>query len=348
MPRNASNPRILITRLSAIGDCVHTMPLVCAIKRACPGAFIAWAVEPAAAPLVEGHEAVDQVVVVPKGWLKSLATIRSVRRQLRALKCDTSLDPQSLSKSCMLGWFSGARRRIGFAKGQGRELAPWLNNTCISPRASHVVDKYLEVARPLGITSLTVEFCMKHDPLAKHTIERYLADAGVDRPFAMINPGAGWDSKLWPLERYAHVAQHVGETHKRPSVVVWAGNRERLWAEQIVTSSSGHAHLAPPTSLLELTELCRLSGLFVGSDTGPLHIAAAVGTQCVGMYGPTSPAVCGPYGTGHVIVQTDRPTDASRMRDPTNDVMHSISAEQVADACDRVLAGNATNKTHAA
>ena len=348
MVRSASSPRVLITRLSAIGDCVHTLPLACAIKRACPEAFIAWVVEPAAAPLVEGHDAVDKVVVVSKRWLKSIKTIRDVRRRLRSLRCDTSLDPQSLSKSCLLGWLSGARQRIGFAKGQGRELAPWLNNTCVAPRRSHVVEKYLEVARPLGIESPTVEFRMKQDLEAMRTVGRYLIDARIGQDFNVINPGAGWDSKLWPPGRYAHVARHLRDSHDLPSVVVWAGDRERQWAEEIVALSAGRAHMAPPTSLLELTELCRSARLFVGSDTGPLHIAAAVGTQCVGMYGPTRPEVCGPYGKGHVIVQAANPTDARRMRDPNNDVMRTISAEAVVAACDQAVASDATKETRAA
>jgi heptosyltransferase-1 len=339
---DASKPRILITRLSAIGDCVHTMPLACALRKAYPEAFIAWAVEPMSAPLVKGHEAIDQTIVVPKGWLKKLSTIRQVRRQLRELKFDIALDPQSLSKSSLLGWFSGARQRIGFAKGQGRELALWLNNSRVQLQSTHVVDRYLEVARPLGIESPAVEFRMIKDPVAQQMIEQFLTGAAIQNPLAVINPGAGWASKVWPAERYAAVARHLGETHGHTSVVVWAGDSEHAWAKQIVEQSAGHAQLAPPTSLLELTELCRKADLFVGSDTGPLHIAAAVGTRCVGMYGPTSPEKCGPYGTGHVNVCAEQSAGSSKkMRDADNDVMQTISAEQVASACDEAIA-NAT------
>ncbi|MCG8583788.1 MAG: glycosyltransferase family 9 protein [Pirellulales bacterium] len=344
----ASSPRILITRLSAIGDCVHTLPLACALRRAFPEAFIAWAVEPLPAQLIEGHDAIDETIVVPKKWLKKWSTIRAVRRQLRALKFDTVLDAQSLSKSCLLGWLSGARRRIGFGAGQGRELALWMNNTRVKPTAAHVVDRYLEVAGPLGIESPEVEFRMKCDAASKDNIERFLDQSSLTEPIAVINPGAGWASKVWPAERYAAVAKHLGEQHQHKSVVVWVGQDERTSAELIVERSAGHARLAPPTSLLDLSELCRRANLFVGSDTGPLHIAAAVGTRCVGMYGPTEPEKCGPYGEGHVTVRAHAQSEVKKMRNADNDIMQSITADEVVEACDRALADGAASDYRAA
>ena len=337
---DASKPRILIARLSAIGDCVHTLPLACALRRTFPEAFIAWAVEPVAAPLIEGHEAIDQTIIVPKGWLKKFSTIRQMRRQLRTLQFDIALDPQSLTKSSLLGWFSGARERIGFAKDQGRELALWTNNTRVKLTTAHVIDRYLEVARPLGIESPEVEFRMKHDADAERSISDFIANSSIEQPIAVINPGAGWASKVWPAERYAAVAEHLGQTHGYTSIVVWAGDTERQWAEQIVKQSQGYARIAPATSLLEFTELCRNAKLFVGSDTGPLHIAAAVGTRCVGMYGPTNPEKCGPYGAGHVVVRAEQ-SDSGKMRDAENDVMQTITAEQVCAACDTAISSPA-------
>lgn len=345
----ASSPRILITRLSAIGDCVHTLPLACAIKRAFPDAFLAWAVEPLPAQLVEGHDAVDETIIVPKKWLKKWSTIRAVRRQLRDLKFDTVLDSQSLSKSCLLSWLSGARERIGFGAGQGRELALWLNNTRIKPTAAHVVDRYLEVARPLGIESPDVEFRMKRDQTSQDVVNQFLAENELKRPLAVINPGAGWASKVWPAERYAAVAKHLGDDAGHMSVVVWAGESERQWAEAIVAQSAGHARLAPATNLLELTELCRRADLFVGSDTGPLHIAAAVGTRCVGMYGPTRPEKCGPYGSGHVTLRAAQSTGGGhKMRDADNDVMQTITAAEVIAACDQALSDESPSEFRAA
>jgi ADP-heptose:LPS heptosyltransferase len=186
----------------------------------------------------------------------------------------------------------------------------------------HVVRRYLELLRPLGVraTDEDVVFNLPHDDGSETTINRTLVSAGLTGDFAVINPGAGWDAKVWPAERYGAVASGL----PIPSFVVWAGEKEYTWAKQIVASSKDMARLAPPTTLLELTALVRRTRLFIGSDTGPLHIAAAAGTPCVAMYGPTSAEICGPFGPGHVVLQG------------TNSMLQ-ISSEQVLNACQQVL-----------
>lgn len=333
----ASAPRFLICRLSAVGDTVHTLPLVHLIKQRWPNAYVAWAVEKGPAPLVQSCLAVNETVVVPKGFLKSPRQIAQLRRRLRALKIDIALDPQSLAKSAVLAWLSGAKRRIGFAKPIGRELAPWLNSHLVKPQETHVVRRYLEVLRPLGVRASVGDIVcdLPRDDAGESTIRRYLAAVLPNQEFAVISPGAGWDSKVWPAERYADVASQL----PLPSVVVWAGEKEWAWAQQIVANSQGKACLAPETSLLELTALCRQARLFIGSDTGPLHIAAAVGTPCMAMYGPTRPEVCGPYGSGHIVLQTSHEDLGSSRKAAGNisEAMLQISVEQAVTACRRML-----------
>jgi ADP-heptose:LPS heptosyltransferase len=337
MTTPASSLRFLICRLSAVGDTVHTLPLVHLIKQRWPDAYVAWAIEKGPAPLVQSCLAVNETVVVPKGFLKSPSQIAQLRRRLRALKIDIALDPQSLAKSAVLAWLSGAKRRIGFAKPIGRELAPWLNSHLVKPQETHVVRRYLEVLRPLGVrASLGDIVCdLPRDENSESTIRRYLAAVLPSQEFAVINPGAGWDSKVWPAERYADVARQL----PLPSIVVWAGEKERAWAQQIVAGSEGKAHLAPGTSLLELTALVRQARLFIGSDTGPLHIAAAVGTPCMAMYGPTRPEVCGPYGAGHIVLQTSHEDLGSSRKASGNvsEAMLQITLEQALTACRRML-----------
>ncbi len=155
----------------------------------------------------------------------------------------------------------------------------------------------------------------------------------------MINPGASWDSKLWPAERFATVVRHLGDQHGAPSVVAWAGKRERQWAETIVSASSGHAVVAPNTSLVELAALLRGARIFLSADTGPLHMAAAVGTPSVGLYGPTRPADCGPYGAHCVAIQEYYQGGGRReRRRANNDAMRAITIDRVCQACDRMLA----------
>lgn len=327
--------RVLITRLSAVGDCVHTLPVATAIRARYPRAMIAWCVESGAAPLVQSHPAVNRTVVLKKGWLNSPNTVWEARKKLRALKCDVVIDPQSLSKSALAGWLSGARTRIGFAPPQGREIAPWLHTVRIERTKEHVVDSYLQLLAPLNIANVTPRFAIKTDEAALSSIDKFMFHTGLAPSYAVINPGAGWDSKLWPAERYARVAEHLGHSAELRSVVVWAGDRERQWAEEIVAASGGHAVLAPKTSLLELACLIKSAKLFVGSDTGPLHLAAALDIPCVAMYGPTAPAVCGPYGSRHITIY--KPQSKAEMRRSDNSAMAAIGVTEVCHACDQLL-----------
>jgi len=198
-----TNPRFLICRLSAVGDTVHTLPLAHVIKQRWPRAFVAWAVEKGAAPFVQSCPDVDETIVVPKGFLKSPSHLVQLRRKLRKLAIDVALDPQSLTKSAVLAWLSGAKHRIGFTRPIGRELAPWLNQELVKPRHPHVVRRYLEVLRPLGVetSDRDVAWNLPHDPASDATIDQFLNTAGLTTDFAVINPGAGWDSKVWPAER---------------------------------------------------------------------------------------------------------------------------------------------------
>jgi len=332
-------PRILITRLSAIGDCILTMPMVTALRRAIPKAFIAWAVERAAAPLIEHHASVDQVIRVPKRVLRKPLELWQLRRELRAWKFDIALDPQALSKSAIISWLSGARRRISFRGPVGRELAPWLATELVTSQQPHVVDRYLELLQPLGVQGGEVRFDVPHSATAEQAMMPLLKQPRLSGGYAVINPGAGWPTKLWPADRLGQVAEQLGRERGLPSVVVWAGEQEKKLAEQIVAAAPESAVLAPPTSLLELTVLMRRARLFVGSDTGPLHLAAAVGSPCVGIYGPTRPEECGPYGTGHQVCQTYRPAANERVKKAgSNDAMQSVTVETVWQACERLLA----------
>jgi lipopolysaccharide heptosyltransferase I len=338
----SSAPRILITRLSAIGDCIHTMPLVGALRRGFPRAHVAWITQAAPASLLEGYPGLDEVIVAPRGWLKSLRQLRRLRRELRSREFDIVLDPQSLTKSALLGWLSGAAQRIGFTAPQGRELSLWLNNERIDPRRDHVVERYLELLCPLmDMAELRPRFELPVRQWA--TIERFLDQGVWTTGFVVINPGAGWDSKLWSPERFGQVARHLERTHRLPSVVVWAGRREREWAERIVAQAGGAARLAPETNLPELAALLRRARLCVACDTGTLHLAAAVGTACVGLYGCTRPSICGPYGSEHATVQAYYQDGTSRQRrNARNDAMRAINVSMVTRACDRVLAGTST------
>lgn len=335
---NNEAPRILICRLSAIGDCVLTMPLLCALRERYPNAHIAWAVEKAGSLLLEGHPCLDELIVVPKGWLKSPRAVWQLRAKLRAGRFDIALDPQSLTKSAVLAWLSGAQRRIGFHSPRGRELSLVLNREFVAAKHSHIVDAQLDLLKPLGIESPPVQFRLPVVADVEAKVDEMIRQMHLGCDFIAINPGAGWESKLWPAERYGIVARALGERYQLPAVVVWSGDRERAWAETIVARSGGRALVGPRTSLPELAAFMRRATMYLGSDTGPLHIAAAVGTPCVALFGPTLPSDCGPYGEQHLSVQKALPPEDRRLRrHGPNDAMRKIDPDSAIDACERLL-----------
>ena len=332
--------RILITRLSAIGDVILTMPMACALKRQNRANEITWLAESVPAKLLHDHPCVDNVVVVRKGWLKSPATILDLRRRLRERQFDVVLDPQSLLKSSTAGWLSGAALRIGFGGSRGREMTPYLNHIAVPPTKTHLVDCQMELLRPLGIYSPFVEFQIPQPQRVVDRVDEWLGQQPklMGGPFYVLNTGAGWGSKRWPTDRYSQLAIELFDETHIPSVVVWAGDKEKELAETIVEQSGHCSVMAPQTSLLELAELFRRATLFVGSDTGPLHLAAAVGLPCVGLHGPTEPAKSGAYGSQHISVQAYLQTGPSKERRGNNNAaMQAISVGDVSAACHQIL-----------
>ena len=334
----SSSPRILIVRLSAIGDVIHGIPVACALREHFPQSHIAWMVEGRSADLLRGHKAIDEIINVPRGWLKSPAFVWRLRGQLRRERYDVAIDMQGLTKSALVAWMSGAKRRIGFSGWEGRELSARLNNELVAATTRHVVDINLELLRPLGITSPTVRFDLPETSADRAMAERLVAESPLRGGFAVINPGAGWPSKWWPRDRFAAVARYLGEREATPSLIVWAGPQEREWAEEIVSLSQGHARLAPATTLTELAAICRRARLFIASDTGPLHVAVAVGTPCVGLYGPVPAERNGPYGPQHASIQKMcLPTRSRERRTAGPESMEAIGVDDVCQACRRVL-----------
>jgi len=339
--------RILICRLSAIGDCVHTIPLAVKAKELWPNCKLTWIVDCVALQLLQPHPAVDEVIKIERHWVKNARLWKTLRRELQERNFDLTLDPQGLIKSGMLAWLSGARIRIGFDYSHGRELAPILANRRVTRTQRHMVDTYLELLSPWSPTSAgQAEFQM---PIyaATENVPAILLASGFDllEPFACMTPGAGWATKLWPVDRFAAVASYLQAKHNLRSLVLWAGDSEKAMADQIMANSNGSALVAPRTSLTELAELARRAKLFLASDTGPLHIAAAVGSPCVGLFGPTWGDESGPYGSKCVSVQSPKlPGPRSRMRSGDNSAMLAIEVEEACLVCTRVL--NSESLTH--
>ena len=228
--------------------------------------------------------------------------------------------------------------RIGFARPIARECS-WLALTNpVKPVATHVVDRNCDLLVPLGIRESRPAFDMPTWPVSRERVRHWLASLRLPDPPVVINPGAGWASKRWPAERFAALARCLHRRHGIRPLVVWGGGEERALAEQIAAEACGEAVVAAETTLQDLGELFRLSRLVISGDTGPLHLAAAVGTPCVGLFGPVPAARNGPYGSQHVCVE---PPDALRPKwdDRKTDTvsMAGIDVERVVAAVEDLL-----------
>ncbi len=332
-----TKPRFLIARLSAIGDVAHSLPLLEELKEHFPSAPIAWVAEPGPSQILKHHPHIERLIVVDKNWRKSLRKILMLRRELRQFAPSVSIDPQGLSKSSFVGWLSGARLRIGYAGENGRGLSKLLNNCLHHPTSSHIVDCNLELLKPLGIEPKIARFHIAEQPEESHAIEQLLERAGMKTPFAVMNVGAGWKSKLWRADRFAHVASYIFEKYSISSLVLWSSDSEKLAAEEICRLST-HAIMAPHTSLREVASLARRCCVFIASDTGPLHIAVAVGAKCIGLFGPMPASRNGPYGEHNIAIQKAQFNGPrSERRRAPSEIMDSITAKDVCDACDTIL-----------
>ncbi len=293
--------RVLIVRLSAIGDVVFALPLAAALRKARPDAFIGWIVEEPAAALLAGNPLLDWIKVVPKKWLKRPSLVAEIRRDLRAQRFDIALDPQGLTKSAAAAWLSGAKTRIGFAKPASWEIAPWLNNTLLQPEGTHVVDINRSLLRALGAFGIeppapgTADFtfppCGDRDA---QTIAAFTAALPASA-FALMAPWGTFTSKLWPLDRFLALARRLRDAHGFPSAMLGHGERERSAVADLAARSGGALVPAPDVGLVGVIELARRARVVVGCDSFPTHAAAAAGCPTVGLFGVSDPARVGPY-----------------------------------------------------
>jgi lipopolysaccharide heptosyltransferase I len=281
--------RLLVVRLGSLGDLVHTLPAVSALHRTFPRLEIDWLVDAVHEEFLGLVPVLSTVVTLTaptaRGWL-------DVRRRLRARAYDVALDFQGLLKSAALSRLSGARRIVGFERASLREpSAAWLygERVAIAP-GGHVIEKNLQLATAAGARAEHAEFPIRD------VESRALAAirAHDSSPFALLNPGAAWPNKRWPTDRFAGLARWLRDRHGLRSIALW-GPGEQALARSIVRESSGSATEAPPTTLTDLVALSRAAAIVVSGDTGPTHIAAAVGTPVVAIFGPTDPSRNGPW-----------------------------------------------------
>jgi lipopolysaccharide heptosyltransferase I len=328
--------RILIVRMSALGDIVHALPVLAAIRCAWPNAEIDWLADRAYAGVLDLVSGLTRTIIGRPDLPRAVG-------ELRGRRYDVALDLQGLLKSALMAKASGARRVLGFDKAALREKgAAWFYHESIAiPPGAHVIGKNLAVLSALGVSAPDrPEFPFRVPASrAADEIERQVHSRG-HRRFALINPGAAWPNKRWAPDRFGAIAAHLHDQHGLPSFVLW-GPGERALADTVVAASSGAAVPAPETSLGDLLAVVSRAALMVSGDTGPLHFAAARRTPIVGLYGPTWPERNGPWDPADLVLSRAASCECHHKRQcqrgGTRLCINDISVEEVTTAVDRRL-----------
>jgi heptosyltransferase I len=353
-----NNQRLLVVRLSAMGDVIHTLPAVHFLRQSFPHAYIGWLIEErwaellcaAGSPRRGGRSTlrplVDEVHAVNlRAWRKSLLSISTAQpiarvwNDVRGAKYDVAVDLQGALRSSVLASFSGARVVYGAAEPRESPASLWYTRKVVA-HGRHVIEQNLSVAA--GLVGGAMEFSpadvscdLPRDIRAERRVEQRLAELGVGE-FAILNPGAGWGAKRWPAQRYGEVARQLTDMGMR-SILNYGPGEEELVRE--TEAASGESALAMSCSITELIALTRRARLFIGGDTGPLHLAAAVRIPVVAIYGPTDPARNGPYGTRSVVLRAAESVTSHARRTTADEGLLGIDSDAVINAASTLLEG---------
>jgi lipopolysaccharide heptosyltransferase I len=347
--------RLLIVRLSAMGDVIHTLPAAYALRDSFPQATIGWLVEERWAELLCAPRAsrrgprssqrplVDWVHTVRlRGWrdslfsLPTLQQIATVWNDVRGAQYDVAVDLQGAMRSAALARWSGARLVYGAAEPR-ESAASLLYDRKPIARGTHVIEQNLSVAEALAGRRLdprTVDF--PRDPESEERIADRLSARRITR-FVILNPGAGWGAKRWPVERYGQVARILADDGIHPILNYGPGEKDLARA---AASASGGAADAISCSLSELIALTRRARLFIGGDTGPMHLAAALGVPVVAIFGPTDPERNGPYRTRSIVLRNPASPTTHERRSGPDEGLLEISADAVVAAARKLLAAS--------
>lgn len=345
---------ILIVKTSAIGDVTHTLPALTALRSHFPDARITWLVEEAAAGIIEGHPEIDRLLVSRrKSWLrdfkrqkgKTLREILAFIKKLRDTRYDLLLDFQGLLKSSMFVALCRAERKVGFGRGmEHAEMSYLFLNERVPPVSMdiHAVDRELALLRAIRIATEDTGYSLPLSPEERRQADILLQELGVDPgpPLVAINPMTTWPTKHWRNRGFAEMADRL---HLAGNQVVFTGGAADAGAitEILAEMRRPAVSVAGRTSLKGLAALFSWAAAVVSTDTGPMHIAAAVGTPVVALFGPTAPWRTGPYGKGHRIVRTAcacSPCFKKSCALGTTACMRDIRVEEVMEAVNAVLA----------
>ena len=328
--------RILVVRLGAMGDIIHALPAVARLKCSFPQARITWAVESQWSPLLNGNPYIDEVLHLPISvWRRRLGIVtwrefQAVRTSLRASRFDLAVDFQGLLKSALVTFFSRADRVVGFERDELREpIAASFYSDQVPSEARHIVRKNLDLAGAVGGKDGPIAF-----PIPPGKVDPTLPRG----EFVLTSPVAGWTSKQWPPEHYAELARLLWK-HRGIPLVVDCAPRNRAYAEEICNRAPSGSAVLHVSSLEGLIAATRLARAVVGVDSGPLHLASAVGIGGVAIYGQTDPARNGPFGSSFVVLRGSGTPTSYKRGNEIHGAMLQIAPGKVWEALDAHLSG---------
>jgi heptosyltransferase-1 len=326
-------PRFLVLRLSSLGDIVHTFPAVSGLRKSLPGAEIVWLTSERWRLLVERSELASSIRTVDsRSWNSVRDAIRGIRRE----NWEAAIDFQGLWKTALLAYFGGVKRRIGFDSSTIREFGvPVLYSERVQVRTAHIADQNGELSLRAGarngVAPFTLRVAAEEEKDWKEEMGRY----GLDR-YCVLCPGGGWRSKCWPAERFGALCLRLHEDLGMRCIVNY-GPGEDLLAESVRAASGGATPVLDCSPLGRLLAMLRSAALAVGGDTGPLHLAVALGTPAVALFGPTDPARNGPYPDANIVLRSPNARRDHTRRDSPDLSMLEISVDSVFDAVQRRL-----------
>jgi len=343
--------RLLIVRLSSMGDVIHALPAAAALRKALPEATIGWVIEerwsellcardyPLDGPLSEQKPSVNRVHCVrTKAWRRSplapatWADLRSGLGEVRRARYDAAIDFQGSIRSAVIARWSGAPEIVGFAA--PRETpARWFYKKKVQTKGAHVIEQNLALAAALTGTTEAPTAILPRDPASEVWCDRYLEQT-KPKPLVLLNPGAGWGAKQWPAERYGAVARELARDGY--TLLINHGPGEGGLAQAVVEGSDGAARTVR-CSLGELIALTRRASLSIGGDTGPLHLAAALQVPVVAIFGPTDPARNGPFGTKSIVLRSPESITSHARRAEAEPGLVRIPGDQVLTAARKLL-----------
>jgi heptosyltransferase-1 len=321
---------ILLIKPSSLGDIVMALPALSALRRNFPKATITWMVRPEFAPLIEGHPHLDRILFfdrrrLGKAWCHpgAFAALTSLVAQLRRERFDAVLDLQGLFRTASLAWLSGCKQRFGPI--WRKELARHFYTTAVPVCAEwvHVVDYYLRIIETMGAIDLTVEFLLPPKPSVTKAVAELLDHHSLEPGrYAVLVPGSAQPSKCWPAERFGALADRFARDHGLAILATGSASEAPMIDQISRHAESPIVNLAGRTSLPELVEVLRQARIVVSNDTGPGHIAAALGKPLVMMFSWSNPLRVGPYKRPECVVGRDAATRGLAVK--SKDLAHAI------------------------